>query len=202
MKPVTRLEAVAIFALFLICTVYAAAQAKESATPSGGQAATGVAVADKDSAPVPDPIEQATRIQALGQAAWLQVKPGYLHLGPLYMSGASFSQMFDTYGEGDNKQSRTSSMLTANVFFTKQIFRYSRIAFQYAPNIYVIDGRVKPDFTHQQFSVGSAIPLSRKLTLNLSDDFTYAGQLGRYDAGCRLRSSFRESPSGKLLAGA
>ncbi|HWR17311.1 MAG TPA: hypothetical protein VN577_20950 [Terriglobales bacterium] len=159
----------------------AIAQDAETAPATTGDTAVAATVTnnqDGESAKTTDPIEEATRIQALGRAAWLQIRPGMFHVGPVYMNDLSYSQVFDRFGQGANTQSRTTSALTANMFYTRRILKHSQIAFQYSPNLYIIDGTVKPDFVHQNFSVTSAIPLSRRLTLSLSDQFTYMGRMG------------------------
>lgn len=163
-----------IIAAILFCLLSAVVLAQD-ASDANASAVSGDSAVASEAQPTADPVEEATRIQSLGHAAWLRIRPGVYHVGPLYLNNVSFSQAFENYGKGDNTQSRTSSTLTANLFYTKQFLKHSRLAFQYAPNLYVVDGRVQPDFVHQQVNLTTAIPLSRRLTLLASDNFSFVG---------------------------
>lgn len=126
------------------------------------------------------PHQDASFIHILGQAAPVSMQPGYIKLGPLSMTSVDFIQSYDQYSYAGTTNDRMTSVLRTHLLYSKTFKRNTQVAFQYAPQVFLVNGRFFSDFSTQNVSLDTVIPVSRRLTIHFADSFRYSGNNAQY----------------------
>jgi hypothetical protein len=126
------------------------------------------------------PHEDAGVIHALGQAVPISIQPGYIKLGPLFLTSIDFLQAYDRFDHEGVISEQMTSVVRTHVLYSKVFKHNTQIAFQYAPQLFFIGGQLFTDFTTQNVSLDTVIPVTKRLNLRFGDNFRYSGSNSQY----------------------
>jgi len=104
------------------------------------------------------------------------VRPGFIHVGPLYISSLEALWTYGTFPNDNGTDIQRVGDFRASLFLDKKL-PYSRITFQYTPQVAVINGSTEPDFVSQNAGLNSYFKLTPHTDLEVSDHVNLMGKL-------------------------
>jgi hypothetical protein len=108
-------------------------------------------------------------------AALLGSLPSVMHIGPLRLASVDAVGQYEAFTAPDQPEFTLRSGVFRANFVVEKSYHRSRIAFQYQPQLDIIDGHVKGDLVSHGANVGTYFSLTRRLRLSVSDQFNYYG---------------------------
>ena len=169
----------------LACSWSARAQ-ESSSSPQSQEEKADKKTPDGNSSPSGDnpiktplliPVE--TDILPIGSSSPLPSYETMLRWGPVYLRSLELIQSYDQLSnitggaQGIFNQSNfLSTILRTDIVYDKRM-RQSRLVFEYAPRLTVVNGHVSSDFLNQNLSLNWVQVLSPRWTLNITNTFKY-----------------------------
>jgi len=156
----------------LVCVVHA----QEPATPQTGS--VGESSSKPDLFKPADGSEESQtspgfgqEIRQIGGASILSAQPGFLRVGPFYVSSIEGVGSHINFRDA-GRDNRSSGLIRSHMFFDKS-FQQSRITLQYQPKIAFYPEGVHADFLNQRIGFASEFALTQRFKLTVIDNFSF-----------------------------
>ncbi len=151
----------------------------QSTTPTPGAPAEG-SVPESDTTFSPEvekllAMPEPAQFRVQNGAALLGSLPSVMHLGPLHLASVDAVGQYEAFTAPQQPEFTLRSGVFRANFAIEKSYHRSRIAFQYQPQLDVIDGHVKGDLISHGANVSTYFALTRRLRLSVSDQFNYFG---------------------------
>jgi hypothetical protein len=152
---------------------------KESPQPAVNEPALAGLSADASSsdASASNPLPEGERFRLLGGGQLLGMQPGAIRLGPVYLSSVDLMGAYENFDGSGGKNIIRAGILSTNIVFDKQFGAHNRLALQYHPQLFVVNGDFQYDFLGHSANLSGFYTLSPRWTMNIYDTYAYLSNI-------------------------